>query len=1143
MQIISKITSKAIWLLSFILFITMSTTNANATFSTVNCSNTTHIQSLGIPQVECEALEVLWGSTNGATWTTSTNWDTLTPVSSWFGILNVVPFNVSSGNIITIDLRNNNLTGVIPDLIGLSQTDSINLQGNELSGIIPNLSNLTNLQIILLDDNNLTGSIPNFNTQNLHSLWVHNNQLTGSMPDLSSHTNLEQLVVQNNQLEGNIPDYSGLPVLRVLRFYDNKFVFSDFESEHAAYGNMGLSQYIYSPQAVVDLNRSETVVEGSNLTITPQLANNANDTYQWFLNSNPIPGPAGTQRIYSKIAASADAGNYTYDVNNTIISDLTLKSHNTGDAITVTVTPFVPVSEPPVSMVFDIDGNGSIDALTDGLMLIKYLFGFRDINLISGSLGSGATRTIASDVETYINVNLSYFDIDDNGQTDALTDGLMALRYLFGFRGIPLISNAVATDANRTTAADIESYIQSAGALQPQSQISGRITLADGSSVTNSTVDVLDTAGVMIETIVAAADGTFTLTGSTGQELILKVWADGFANQITPVKLPALESSSIPMNIGMIPRGAAQTINIDAGGTLQGNGGSLVTLSAGSFVDSAGNTVTGNITATITPVDVSNKALLSAFPGDFKGIVESTLVESAIASLGTVEYVFKDSNGENIQLGPNATADIEIPVYITTNPQTGNAIEVGDSIDLWSLNETTGIWEQEGSGVVVVNTSSPTGLALRATVSHFSWWNCDVTVEPGKVSVTVQAGQGVAGTAVFNARTDANIGFRPSQVNRNVQIGQTSNPMFIASGGETCIWVDYIIGGSTASTPEQCINPVAQNGMYNLTFNIISTNPLEIGSSTGSNVYNANVPFDPITIFPYSIETSVDYVITSGSLPPGLSLTSISPTVDRIQGVPTVAGSYPFTIQATDTDNNMVTLSLTIVIVDPPAPTLNSSLTVYGQAAENITRNLVNSSLFQNSSVPSPTSWSITMSDGSAVPANVSISSAGVLSILNYDSNPATYHVVAYNVSGGSNTLVVDVQLLIPPVLQTTTINRTHQFDIAGITQELSISVNSLNSGGPVFSSSFSSSGGWSISPNNGFVTMFANGVVHYQGGSPGLYLVTASNPAGQGSGVITLNLLDDPIDCGIDPLHPICPIIDPCFDPSNPNPDPNMCP
>jgi hypothetical protein len=53
-------------------------------------------------------------------------------------------------------------------------------------------------------------------------------------------------------------------------------------------------------------------------------------------------------------------------------------------------------------------------------------------------------------------------DIDGNGVADALSDGVLIVRYLFGFRGAVLIDGVVDTvDGTRTTAPEIEAYIQS----------------------------------------------------------------------------------------------------------------------------------------------------------------------------------------------------------------------------------------------------------------------------------------------------------------------------------------------------------------------------------------------------------------------------------------------------------------------------------------------------------------------------------------------------------------------------------------------------------------------------------------------------------------------------------------------------------
>ncbi len=50
---------------------------------------------------------------------------------------------------------------------------------------------------------------------------------------------------------------------------------------------------------------------------------------------------------------------------------------------------------------------------------------------------------------------------DVDGSIDALTDGLIVLRYLFGLTGDVLVEGVVASDATLIEASDIESYLES----------------------------------------------------------------------------------------------------------------------------------------------------------------------------------------------------------------------------------------------------------------------------------------------------------------------------------------------------------------------------------------------------------------------------------------------------------------------------------------------------------------------------------------------------------------------------------------------------------------------------------------------------------------------------------------------------------
>ena len=108
----------------------------------------------------------------------------------------------------------------------------------------------------------------------------------------------------------------------------------------------------------------------------------------------------------------------------------------------------------------DVDGNGQYDALTDGLLLLRDMFGLTDTALVSAAVAANADYRTASALKERIKVLGALTDIDGNGQIDALTDGLLTLRYLFGLEGETLITGVVASDATRTSAGDIEAHLK-----------------------------------------------------------------------------------------------------------------------------------------------------------------------------------------------------------------------------------------------------------------------------------------------------------------------------------------------------------------------------------------------------------------------------------------------------------------------------------------------------------------------------------------------------------------------------------------------------------------------------------------------------------------------------------------------------------
>jgi hypothetical protein len=89
----------------------------------------------------------------------------------------------------------------------------------------------------------------------------------------------------------------------------------------------------------------------------------------------------------------------------------------------------------------DIDENGTHNALTDGLLIIRALFGFQGSALIDHAVTASSKRKTSEEILNYIHsdVCMAALDIDFNGTVDALTDGIIILRYLFGAEGMDLI--------------------------------------------------------------------------------------------------------------------------------------------------------------------------------------------------------------------------------------------------------------------------------------------------------------------------------------------------------------------------------------------------------------------------------------------------------------------------------------------------------------------------------------------------------------------------------------------------------------------------------------------------------------------------------------------------------------------------------
>jgi len=144
------------------------------------------------------------------------------------------------------------------------------------------------------------------------------------------------------------------------------------------------------------------------------------------------------------------------------------------------VDAVIPSTTPPL-FTLDVDGDGRVTPLGDGLMIIRKLFGsaFPDDALTAKAISPEATRNTSA-IHSYIQrgIDQGLLDVDRDGQTKPLSDGLMVIRQLFGdaFRGEALINKAISDTSMLLPQSQALSDLNAAGLLDLANLVRQQIT-------------------------------------------------------------------------------------------------------------------------------------------------------------------------------------------------------------------------------------------------------------------------------------------------------------------------------------------------------------------------------------------------------------------------------------------------------------------------------------------------------------------------------------------------------------------------------------------------------------------------------------------------------------------------------------------
>ncbi len=167
------------------------------------------------------------------------------------------------------------------------------------------------------------------------------------------------------------------------------------------------------------------------------------------------------------------------------------------------------------------------------------------------------------------------------------------------------------------------------------------------------------------------------------------------------------------VEVQLTPKTNVGSISGTGGGTINLGNGSAITLPAnGTVVQSSGAAYTGSVQVAMTWIDPSSPNLYQQMPGDLRGI-DASNTETGMQSYGMLGVELSGTGGEKLQIATGKKASLKFPIPSSMN---GSA---PTTIALWSFDETTGLWKQEG-------TATKSSNVYLAEVSHFSWWNCDI---------------------------------------------------------------------------------------------------------------------------------------------------------------------------------------------------------------------------------------------------------------------------------------------------------------------------------------------------------------------------------------------------------------------------------
>ena len=171
--------------------------------------------------------------------------------------------------------------------------------------------------------------------------------------------------------------------------------------------------------------------------------------------------------------------------------------------------------------------------------------------------------------------------------------------------------------------------------------------------------------------------------------------------------------------VGTTSSGTSETISLPNGASVSLNG---------NYIKEDGTEYSGSVSVIMHHLDPADENMQNQMPGMLYA-ANSENEERMLQTFGMLAVELRGTNGEDLNLATGSTAEIKVPLdasLIANAPST---------IPLWYFDEVNGYWIEDGEATLIGN-------AYIGTVSHFSFWNCDIPAEAINLCIEIKDFEG-----------------------------------------------------------------------------------------------------------------------------------------------------------------------------------------------------------------------------------------------------------------------------------------------------------------------------------------------------------------------------------------------------------------